>query len=223
MALTDGLTAYFTLEGNSTDATGNGHSGTDTSISYSSSYGKISQGATFNGTSSYISIPSYTFGSSWTISCWVNQSSGDTGEVIARDESSGSRGFGLYADSTGFSIGAFNTSGTYYDTGVYSITHQTTWVHVVAIYESGVNLRIIVNNNTPRTIAVSGDSRDADAITIGRRNYPGSNIYYTGYIDEVGFWNRALTTDEITSLYNGGTGITYPFASTNSAAMFQLF
>lgn len=34
-----------------------------------------------------------------------------------------------------------------------------------------------------------------------------------GYIDEVGIWNRSLTTDEIKKLYNNGEGLTYPFSS----------
>jgi len=36
-----------------------------------------------------------------------------------------------------------------------------------------------------------------------------NNRYFIGMLDEVGWWNRTLTTDEITNLYNGGTGITY--------------
>jgi Concanavalin A-like lectin/glucanases superfamily len=38
---------------------------------------------------------------------------------------------------------------------------------------------------------------------------PGSG---PGYIDSVGFWNRALTSSEISSLYNGGSGKEYPFS-----------
>lgn len=216
MVLSSGLTAYYTLEGNSTDNSGNSHTGTDTSITYSSGNGKISQGAGFNGSSSYISIPSYTVGASWSISMWIKQSSGDVGEAIARDESAGSRGMSLYCDSSGFALSTFNTSNTNYDTGIYSITHQGNWTHVVAIYEAGVNARIIVNNNTPRTVACTGNSKDTNDITIGRRNYPGSNIYFTGAIDEVGVWNRVLTSTEITELYNSGSGITYPFPSSGT-------
>jgi hypothetical protein len=32
-----------------------------------------------------------------------------------------------------------------------------------------------------------------------------------GLIDEVGFWKRKLTAQEITALYNGGAGL--PFSS----------
>jgi hypothetical protein len=30
-------------------------------------------------------------------------------------------------------------------------------------------------------------------------------------LDEVGFWTRALSAAEVTSLYNSGNGLQYPF------------
>ena len=42
-----------------------------------------------------------------------------------------------------------------------------------------------------------------------------------GLIDEIGVWTRALTSAEITELYNGGAGLTYPF-TTRSASFLQL-
>jgi hypothetical protein len=36
---------------------------------------------------------------------------------------------------------------------------------------------------------------------------------FNGRIDEVGYWRKALTVDEITALYNGGAGLAYPFDS----------
>jgi len=46
--------------------------------------------------------------------------------------------------------------------------------------------------------------------------YPASGwgdlaYYYKGLLDEFAIWSRVLTTDEITELYNSGTGKTYPF------------
>ena len=48
-------TAYYKFEGNS-NATYGGVNGSDTNISYSTSYGKYGQGALFNGTSSFITL-----------------------------------------------------------------------------------------------------------------------------------------------------------------------
>lgn len=39
--------------------------------------------------------------------------------------------------------------------------------------------------------------------------------FWTGGIDECGYWNRTLSQDEVTQLYNGGAGITYPEATDN--------
>ena len=39
----------------------------------------------------------------------------------------------------------------------------------------------------------------------------GFSAYFDGLVDECGIWSRALTTDEVTSLYNSGNGFTYPF------------
>jgi hypothetical protein len=38
-----------------------------------------------------------------------------------------------------------------------------------------------------------------------------STTSFIGSIDEVGIWKRALTADEVTTLYNSGDGLTYPF------------
>jgi hypothetical protein len=46
--LTNGIIAYWKLNGDSTDATGNGNNGTDTSVTYDAVDGKINQGALFN-------------------------------------------------------------------------------------------------------------------------------------------------------------------------------
>ena len=32
-----------------------------------------------------------------------------------------------------------------------------------------------------------------------------------GSVDELGLWNRVLTSGEMTNLWNGGAGLTYPF------------
>lgn len=50
------IKGYWRLNGNSNDASGNGNNGTDTAISYGHSSGKLNQGASFNGSTSFISV-----------------------------------------------------------------------------------------------------------------------------------------------------------------------
>jgi hypothetical protein len=43
--------------------------------------------------------------------------------------------------------------------------------------------------------------------------YDNSNTQWSnGSLDEIGIWNRALTTGEISTLYNSGSGKGYPFS-----------
>ena len=35
------------------------------------------------------------------------------------------------------------------------------------------------------------------------------------YIDEVGIWSRTLTSTEVSDLYNSGSGLQYPFSSSD--------
>lgn len=39
----------------------------------------------------------------------------------------------------------------------------------------------------------------------------GATLNFQGYVDETGYWDRALTDDEFEEFYNTGNGVTYPF------------
>lgn len=53
----------------------------------------------------------------------------------------------------------------------------------------------------------NGPKQGATSSLIGR--WPANNA--NGLIDEVGVWTRYLSDTEVSALYNGGTGTTYPF------------
>ena len=88
---------------------------------------------------------------------------------------------------------------------------DSTWYHLVGTFD-GTTARLYVNGasvGTPVTWAHDILYDATGRFCIGIRstdNYP-----MNGYIDEIAIWNRGLTSSEVTELYNGGTGITYPF------------
>ena len=51
----------------------------------------------------------------------------------------------------------------------------------------------------------------ANELNIGVYNRQSAGSYTDGQLDECGLWNRALTTDEMTELYNSGNWREYPF------------
>ena len=45
--------------------------------------------------------------------------------------------------------------------------------------------------------------------------------WFAGDIDEVGIWSRAITSTEVTALYNSGDGFAYPFAGVTYTKQFE--
>jgi hypothetical protein len=86
------------------------------------------------------------------------------------------------------------------------VTESTTeWIFVVATYEDN-NYKLYINN----TLLLETQSYPAfvfpagSRFNIGLRHTPGCyfNVFYHGQIDDVGVWNRVLTEQEMTDLYN---------------------
>ena len=96
-----------------------------------------------------------------------------------------------------------------------SIGSLNNWYHCVSTWD-GNNMNGYINSvkdgNSPKVQTVVPNC-DVHKLRLGKDYiaYP-----FFGKIDEVGIWNRALSQDEITKLYNNGNGLSYPFSSTNS-------
>ncbi len=197
-----GLVSYYKLDGNSNDAHGS-NNGTDTSISYSA--GKIGNGANFNGSTSEIVTPLLTSArDNVTLSCWVKLNSLSQNSIIFGNGNPGSNGFFLSisngSGSTGSNLVGFCGGIAFLNTG-YSFPSTGVWYHIMMIRDSGT-WRIYLNNSQKGSTWSTTPNIPSGNGMIGDSGFNGS-------IDEVGIWNRALTSDEITQLYNNGNGLTY--------------
>jgi hypothetical protein len=101
----------------------------------------------------------------------------------------------------------------------YTITLGTSnWAHIVATFD-GSTIKGYVNGTEVTTEANSGtQSIGGTAFGIAAN---GTTQYASALIDEYGVWSRALSGAEVTSLYNSGSGLAYPFASTYTGAGFM--
>ena len=224
MALTDNLVSYWKLDGNSNDSVGS-NNGTDTNITYSAANGKIIQGAGFNGTSSVINYPSVpqTGAGEFTMSAWIKGSDFSVRREII--------GFGKNVNGQGvsMSIGSDSTFDKLYCDfygafgsvlGTTSLS-TSTWYFVVTTY-NGTNLKIYLNG----TLDGTGGNFTANIVSnstnsIGKQFWANTS-YFTGSIDEVGVWSRALSSTEITTLYNAGAGLQYPFTTSSQSFLMGL-
>ncbi len=228
MALQTNLLAYYKMEGNSNDATADGYNGTDTAITYGASYGKINEGANFNGTTSLINLPVIMPNNTTdrTYAGWVNVGSFVANAVIQGSNPQGEGETYVELTSTSFQW-IVNTASGYFTLTDPTSRSTGTWYHLGCVVQPASNsMTLYVNGVSVASGNLSGNTSIKTTTGTWYARF-GANIqstpgaYLTGDIDEWGCWDRALSASEISTLYNGGSGITYPFPT--SFGSFFLF
>lgn len=83
-----------------------------------------------------------------------------------------------------------------------------TWYHIIMSHNAATDTVRLVVNGTVYTGTYTGTPATPSSATfrIGAQN---AGDYWDGLVDEVGVWDRVLTTDEEAALYNGGAGVSY--------------
>lgn len=225
-SLLTGLMAYWKLDetsGTRADSSGNGNSiavaGTPGSAS-----GKIGNAATFAADGSRLVKAGTTFqfaAADFTISAWINPNSlvgGDQwGKGVMRSLSGDAIGdwmIGVQADGdvqcAHWKSAGADTTGSH-QTSATGLVSTSTWTHVVFRRSSGTYT--IWTNGTSRAFTnVSTASGWGNVGFEMGRIFGGATYGWNGLIDEAGVWNRGISDSEIAALYNGGTGVTYPFS-----------
>lgn len=202
-----GLVSYYKLN-NSTDSVG-GNNGTPTNVSYANA-GKIGNCATM--TAGYINLgtsANLNFIGAFSLSVWINiPNLTPYYMIITRLVSNGatSMTYQFYIIATSGQL-VLGTVGYTVNSGVNAVPTGE-WVHVVSTKDASNNVILYMNNAVVGSGALSaGTNLPTQPTLIGNRD--DGNGIFTGSIDEVGFWNRALTAAEVALLYNGGAGRTY--------------
>lgn len=133
----------------------------------------------------------------------VCKSSGDQ-TAYQLDITSGNQVRFFIYSSTGPAYYMATTSGFSPSTG--------TWYFAVGWHDATANtVNVCVNDGTVYSTSTTGSApiSNGSSLTIG--SYQSASLFWNGRIDEVGFWKKKLSAAEITELYAGGAGKTYPF------------
>ncbi|NTW31492.1 MAG: LamG domain-containing protein [Bacteroidetes bacterium] len=212
------LLSYWKLDGNSNDAVGS-NSGSEVNISYNS--GEINQGASFNGTSSNIPLGNgLNVSSSITVSAWIKpgtMTNGNEYEIFAKNNGVGpptnSYTFSLTATGSSTAKFVWRISNGSLDCGYITpsaYSFSSNFVHVVFVYDK-TNYKTYINGSLWDTSGsyTHNINQTTDIPNIG--SIVGTYYFFTGAIDEVGIWSRAISSCEINQLYNNGAGLQYPF------------
>lgn len=193
--------------------------------------GKIGNGLSFNGSNNYVgtSYAGITGTAARSVSLWFKTTASTSSYNLTPLISWGSDGYGA-----AFSIatndkygGGTNYNGITLDTYAGAITYSAsiydgTWHHLVAVVPSGATVgtvqfyldgTLLTTVNHSDTTSRAINTSTGTTVKIGAY---GTN-YFNGQIDEVAIWDHALTSGEVSSLYNSGSGLQYPFGNQTSS------
>ena len=222
---TNGLVGYWPFNGNAQDASGNGNHGTVHGASLTSDRnGNLNASYLFNGSSNYIDCGSFTSISNpignITQSAWVfaatNQSSFCKMPIISKrqdiSQSWPTLGGGANG-SIGFPVNNqayFFVNANNYVNGVSNALHSTNttndgvW-HLITGTKNGNEYKLYFDGILQSTLIDNYNLSSTNNLYIGYEAMWGFDCerWFSGKLDDIGIWNRALTQQEITTLYQG--------------------
>lgn len=224
-APTDGLVAYYPLNGNSNDLSGNANHGTATgTTSTSNRFGEPNTAFFFNGTTDLITLPIQQNNVlKATYSAWFKTSTGgvllgtsapsNLPSLVLNVHTVGTGGDGagsalFVADANSVSVGG-NSNPIYND---------NQWHHLVGVFDSvagqlnagqfSIYIDGVLIAKTPQSVnPPNAPINNSSFMRIGSNlRFVPVNGNFTGSIDEVRIYNRALSPTEIQQIYHFDLG-----------------
>jgi hypothetical protein len=223
--LSTGLSGYWQFDGNGNDSSGNGNNLTLTG-SPGFGTGLFGQALALNNNNNqYASLSSNSsaFGltsGDFTIQLWVNFNAGiNSREQTLLEKFTGSNGNGwtistpggdsLIFDATG--VGTLRSTMTL-TTGVWNQVIISRAGNEYTMYYDGVDV-----DSFSSSTAIAATT---NPLLFGKRDaQDGRDFALNGSLDEVGIWDRALSTTEISELCNNGNGLVIPLAVPEPSSM----
>jgi len=164
-------------------------------------------GIEFNGKNSFASIKNINYtGTQISFSLWAKPYEYDTNPAVNSynvllSTNTGSSPI-IFEDGRGatFRVPGVNTSFWY--SGGNKLPPENQWVHVTGTYD-GNKATIYINGNAIASKNIGAGTVKFKDIQLGR-NYNTNDIHnYSGLLDDVQIWNRALTSSEVKAVMNG--------------------
>ena len=208
--------AYYKMQ-DATDETGS-YNGTASNVDFNIQ-GKYGFAGKFNGSNSLIAIgsPIPNTDTNVTISAWVKLNSGISGHmhitgtgITTSASEAPFRATLQYQSANTFRLFALRqVAGTYYLADNSTLTNVTmnadVWYHVVWSYNAtGRQLSTFLNGtaiDSNKAMSTSGSSVNNSTTVIGSFRST-SGPFFDGKIDQVRFFNKVISADEVTKLYN---------------------
>ena len=216
--LANGLVGFWALNGTTQDSSSFNNTGTGYDLRLASDrFGNANSAYYFDGTSSYIDLgnqPQYNFGASnFTLSSWVLSGPKQidfTTYIIGKYTAPAPSSYGLGTAVTAPDVYAYSFLNDINSlertvTSFQSIQNKQ-WHSVIATYERNSNLTVYIDGVLGGTTDISmlqGEQSNTTSLVIGGIN--SNSIFgpqlFEGCISDVGIWNTALSSSQVSQLY----------------------
>jgi hypothetical protein len=207
----NGLVGWWPFTGNANDLSGNGNNGTvngailttDRNGTANSAYSFSSAGC---ATRIDAAINTNTIQNGFTLAFWLLRAGNGCGSPRIMEFWSGTNGNGTLAyafHGNSFVPGLdYYTSTTYINNATigYNSVNNNQWVHI-AFTCDGTSAKCYQDGVLINTFLSTGNAILAGNAAFGRMNHPAFDAF-NGKLDDIGIWNRALTQQEITNIFN---------------------
>ncbi len=230
--LPPGLVALWSGEGNGKDSAGGNNATVPSGVAYAPA--KVGRGFKLNGRNQQSDAPRIIVpdapdlnvgaNQDFSITAWIQplsnpgnytDLSGEVMTVISKRYApnfSTAWGYEMYLGSGRLCfqmIDSLNHGANYYNLNAESDLRDGKFHHVAVTVQrnSTTGLRFYVDGQMIATFdptVASGDLSNTGPLRIGNHPTPGVQAFYRGIIDEASLYNRALSADEIQSIYKAG-------------------
>ena len=223
---TEGLVAYYPFNGNANDESGNGHHGTVNGATLANDQNgndnkayefNVNESASWGSPQEEIEIDFSTSMNSnlLSLSAWVNPREKPSPYNDRSHSIFGRWEGGVQNEIFRFVVGNDNALYFQISDGNNNIENYSggnvpydSWTHVSAVLNEK-NIKLYVNGQKVsdelfvNNINTTGNS-DLTIASMPMSN--GTWYFFDGHLDEMGYWNRALSEQEIQNLYNSSSG-----------------
>ena len=203
------LIARLGLDGSTADSSGNASSLVSFNGTYvTDRFGVPNCAAHFDGTSqyAYFRVPNLPQGdSARTLAMWIKSDRSGTrptNEHFSGWGSSGpSQAFGFYIASSNSKLAGYLG----YNDNVTNFVADSQWHHVVHVYEGGIS-RVYVDGSLASSFPVAINTIGGTLFSFGARIATdlggAARDFFSGAIDDVRIWSRALSANEVVSVFS---------------------
>ena len=211
--LSDGLMAYYPFSGNANDESGYGNNGTEYGATLTiDRFGNPDSAYSFDGVNDYIDFGSGTstlFNSwdSFTLAAWIKHAESSILESILARHDDKYPTFNYVLAINGNKVGLIADQAHVDSISTSSVIDlaDDLWYHVVGVYDNKNMTVYIDGKEDSSAVFPAGGTGDSTAsLYIGKTgHWPGypDDRYFSGVIDGVRIYNRALTDSEVYDLY----------------------